>query len=508
MVTELPNPLAVMVCGPKNSGKSTFTRYLANSILMRTTRRFQSQNITQDDGVALLDLDPGQPEFSPPGEISLLHLRSCNLGPSYAHPAVPPGNRVIRAHHFGAISPKEDPDHYLECVLDLVVHYRRMISTYYSCPLVVNCSGWVLGSGLEVLVELIQKISMTAVVYMSTTGPAEVVDTLVEASKESRTPFHALSSQPTEYTNRTAADLRAMQTLSYFHLDEPEGENLRWNAKPLTEMPPLVIKYAGANRVIFGIMVLGEQLDPDCLVTVLDGSVVGVVAIEDNSALELKERAAQSTDYHIEERLGLENSTAIDHFSQDQLVATNEDASNVGSEQESLQVPSLFSFERCERDNVLVSQDSRDVHPNIHRTADGNLPYFIAANGTCTALDPSKSRSLGQALVRYIDKSSQALHLLTPIPLDTLSSLHAKKVKIVLVRGKLDTPTWAYQEDVAKIRKRMEIAEGLELPGWDEGVPWMRKITGRNSKQKGDKVWKVRRNLKAHGSGTDGAVSE
>lgn len=487
-----------MVCGPKNSGKSTFTRYLANSILVRAARRVHSQNVTHDHGVALLDLDPGQPEFSPPGEISLLHLRSCNFGPAYAHPMVLPGSRLVRAHHVGAISPKEDPDHYLECVLDLVFQYRRMLASHSFCPLVVNCSGWVLGSGLEILVELIKKAALTAVVYMSTTGPAEVVDMLVEASGESRTPFHTLSSQPTDFSTRSAADFRAMQTLSYFHLDDPEGENFRWNARPLAEMPPLVVKYAGIEQVIFGVMVLGELLDPDCLATVLDGSVVGVIVIEDDSALALKGRRPRSDsvertlDATIEERLGLGYDVAQDDFGMDQLAGADGDPSAT----------------QTGPDQKQASQDSRHRHPNVQRTAVENLPYLTAANGACTPLDPFKSRSLGQALVRHIDKDSQSLHLLTPIPLDTILSLHQEREKIVLVRGKLDTPTWAYQEDLPRMGKRMETAGELDLPGWEEEFPWVREVTEKNKQQKGDKVWRVRRNLRTHGSGTDGAVSE
>lgn len=462
---------------------------------MKTTTRVQG--VAQDGSVAVLDLDPGQPEFSPPGEISLLCLRSCNFGTPYAHPVVPPGSRLIRAHHVGAISPKEDPDHYLQCVLDLVVRYRRMLASRPSCRLIVNCSGWVLGSGLEVLVQLINHMALTAVVYMSTTGPAEAVDALLEASRDSKTPFHALSSQPTEHATRTAADLRAMQTLSYFHLDEPEGENLRWNARPLAEAPPLVVKYAGVKQVIFGVMVLGELLDPNCLATVLDGSVVGVVAIEDDSALMLEDRRNRNSfderilDDDIEERLGLSNDTVQDQSGMEQLAATTGDPTDPQSEQ----------------DHEGALQHSRREHLNIHRTTVENLPYFTAANGACTPLDPSKCRSLGQALVRYIDRETQALHLITPISLDTISCVHQKKEKIVLVRGKLDTPIWAYQEDSQRMRKRMEIAGELDLSGWDEGYPWLKEVTGKTNTQKGGKVWRVRRNLKTHASDPDGVGS-
>ncbi|XP_078164327.1 pre-mRNA cleavage complex II protein family isoform X2 [Carex rostrata] len=54
-----PPGLVVAICGPKNSGKSTFSRFLLNTLLRRYKR------------VAYLDTDVGQPEFSPPGCISL-----------------------------------------------------------------------------------------------------------------------------------------------------------------------------------------------------------------------------------------------------------------------------------------------------------------------------------------------------------------------------------------------------------------------------------------------------
>jgi polynucleotide 5'-kinase involved in rRNA processing len=49
------SPLCVAITGSKGSGKSAFARLLVNSLL------------NQGHGVvAYLDLDPGQPEFTPP----------------------------------------------------------------------------------------------------------------------------------------------------------------------------------------------------------------------------------------------------------------------------------------------------------------------------------------------------------------------------------------------------------------------------------------------------------
>jgi polynucleotide 5'-hydroxyl-kinase GRC3/NOL9 len=57
-----------LVCGPKNSGKSTFSRNLVEVLLQRYKR------------VAYLDTDVGQPEFTAPGFLSLTIVDKSILG--------------------------------------------------------------------------------------------------------------------------------------------------------------------------------------------------------------------------------------------------------------------------------------------------------------------------------------------------------------------------------------------------------------------------------------------
>ncbi|CAH2073140.1 unnamed protein product [Thlaspi arvense] len=61
-------PVVALVCGPKNSGKSTFSRNLVEVLLRRYKR------------VAYLDTDVGQPEFTPPGFLSLTVVDNSILG--------------------------------------------------------------------------------------------------------------------------------------------------------------------------------------------------------------------------------------------------------------------------------------------------------------------------------------------------------------------------------------------------------------------------------------------
>ena len=381
----------VLICGPKGSGKSTFCRLLSNSFIS-LAQRFQSEGQSSEHDLYLIDLDPGQPEFSPPGDISLIQLWSPNLGVPYSHPRQSPDGEIkcIRSHHIGSASPKDDPKHYLDCALDLLDVYDRLTKDRRAARLVVNSFGWIQGTGLHLLKQLIRASSLSQVLYLSTTGPDETSDALASASEKTKAVFYKMESQPFLDGTRIASELRAMQAQSYFHLVEPEVSKLRWGCQPLTEMEPLMVPYSGAKQAVAGVMVLGEERNPEMLPAILDGSVVGLLLIEVDGLFE-------PTD------------------------SVNHDAS-----------------ESAEAGGPL---DRR----RIGRNAMG-IPYIAPHNHTTVGLNPKHSRSIGQALVRSIDISNQCFHLLTPVPSTELQLLHKEGREIVLVRGQLDTPTWAYKE--------------------------------------------------------------
>ena len=52
-----------------------------------------------------------------------------------------------------------------------------------------------------------------------------------------------------------------MQTLFYFHMNESEGINLKWNRISLIEDVPLTVRYSGASQDIFAVMILGQEHD-------------------------------------------------------------------------------------------------------------------------------------------------------------------------------------------------------------------------------------------------------
>jgi polynucleotide 5'-hydroxyl-kinase GRC3/NOL9 len=342
-------------------------------------------------------------------------------------------------------------------------------------PLVINTPGWILGTGLELLIDLIKMARPTQVIYMSQDGPREVVESLQDAVKSS--PVLTLPSQPTEYLPRTNAHLRAMQYMSYFHQDAMKSGDRIWNSDPVTSLAPLEVKYTGKAAGILGVMCLGEQPSIKMVRDTIDGSIVALVVIEDMAAiLNSKSRG------NIEDQSG--GDTSMD------MVNNSEEV--VGQ-----------SYRRPENHLIL-------------RTPEG-IPYLNPANAM--SLDPTYSHSIGLALVRGIDIRRQRLQLLTPISPNIITDIRDSGKAIILVSGKLDTPGWAYLEalykkdaDMKENSERQESDDGMnesrDVEGQDavadgqrdhengfKKAPWIEILQGDKGRNVGARVWRVRRDL-------------
>ncbi|KAE8147557.1 polynucleotide 5'-hydroxyl-kinase grc3 [Aspergillus avenaceus] len=478
--------LKALICGPKASGKSTFSRYLLNHLLSPAPQT--ENNYCNTDGVAFLDLDPGQPEFSPMGQVYLAHLRSPVFGPPFSHPSLKDSHdgTIIRAHHIGASSPKEDPDHYVLATMDLMDRYRALLASYPQCPLIINYPGWIFGLGLEVATWLVRSLGLSDVVYMSEKGPMEVVVPLGQAAQEAMIPLTTLPSQPTDFVSRSSAQLRSMQLQSYFHMSRPAEINTPlWLDKPLSRTKPFHVQYSGQRQGIKGIMVMGSEIDPDLLHEVLDGSIVGVVAVESPRAI-----------------LGQSDMPVMSNRNAGATENGHEDA------------------------DVSMEDSSEPINPfiegNVIRTPNEDLPYLFVGSGSSNPLDPKASRCLGLALVRSISVSSRQLELVTPIEGSAIRDALEQNHGIVLVRGQVDTPNWAISEDyyaaraaekrhrdsVDKLKKNAESLDPQRQARVSatlkdrirraSNVPWMTVIEDHASRQREaaereKSLWKLRK---------------
>ncbi|XP_066305627.1 polynucleotide 5'-hydroxyl-kinase NOL9-like isoform X2 [Miscanthus floridulus] len=127
-VSSHPTPPVVVVCGPKNSGKSTFSRVLLNALLPRHGK------------VGYLDTDVGQPEFGPPGCLSFTVVDE-----PIADLLNPTLQEAERCYFFGDISSKRDPEAYLNCLFHLYDYFvgKYRCDKNEMLPLIVNTPGWV-----------------------------------------------------------------------------------------------------------------------------------------------------------------------------------------------------------------------------------------------------------------------------------------------------------------------------------------------------------------------------
>lgn len=238
--TTSPPPIA-FICGAKNSGKTTFSRHLLNILLHRYKR------------VAYLDTDVGQPEFTPPGFLSLTIVDK--LTPDLTIPCL---KTPERSFFFGDVSSKRDPTAYLTYISTLYDHYKKEYCTSNNTegsnktelPLVVNTPGWVKGVGYDLLVNMLKYIAPTHVVKINISaqsknlpdgafwldGNKEVMVNLIEISSAREDSF-----KRSVLVQKDAHLLRDLRIMAYFRQCFPSNLNIttiKELAQALASQPP------------------------------------------------------------------------------------------------------------------------------------------------------------------------------------------------------------------------------------------------------------------------------
>lgn len=253
---------SIMVVGPKSSGKSTLSRLLCNMI---TSRPSQS--------CLYLDLDPGQPEFGPPGQLSLVSVHAPMFGPPLTHQASENAAsfKLIRAHTIAATSFKDDSDHYVSCAVDLIRHASR------SVPVIINSCGWVSGLGAVVLMELVRQLHVRETVVL------QPVTTQLDTDLGRTSRVHHVARRLATPSVRSPAEQRAMQTMAYFHhrpcLKHP---HIRWVDKAIGNVRPWTVSYSGSVAAITAILCLHQAPHPDFLTEAINGRTVGIVLVDED----------------------------------------------------------------------------------------------------------------------------------------------------------------------------------------------------------------------------------
>mmetsp|Transcript_38173 Transcript_38173/g.107864 ORF Transcript_38173/g.107864 Transcript_38173/m.107864 type:complete len:565 (+) Transcript_38173:240-1934(+) len=277
-------PPVVAVAGSKGAGKSTFARLLVNTLLNRWPE------------VAYVDTDAGQPEFTPPGLVSVHMVRGLLVGPPHEHQRC----SCKRAAFVGDISPASEPEGYLAAVTGLLAWVRSPQSGFGAMPMVINTHGWVKGLGMDTLALILQAAQPSHVVQLAcgvpsrdlpsglwwaaNDGAAENVCAECIPSAKSAA-VRGKVAPPPDSTGRTAAGDRALRWAAWAHLCSGPGLSaglaLVGSESPgafspaatlLAELPPYAVPLdAFPLRFRCSTVPKGEEL------TVANGAVVGLM---------------------------------------------------------------------------------------------------------------------------------------------------------------------------------------------------------------------------------------
>ncbi|CAM9445586.1 unnamed protein product [Laminaria digitata] len=205
----------VLVCGAKGVGKSSMCRFLVNRLLGRHPT------------VAYMDCDLGQPEFTPPGQVSLHLLDAPVVGPPHANL-----RRPELAYFVGTTSSKPEPLLYSAAVRALAEHaaagqQQHQAASFAgdglpSSPLVVNTDGWVKGMGEDLLGAVIDVVRPRHIVQIlgSSTAKTFELDRLPQGCRLHRVGAWSTPPAPAGGTPAPARpspqDLRTLRLVAYF----------------------------------------------------------------------------------------------------------------------------------------------------------------------------------------------------------------------------------------------------------------------------------------------------
>jgi len=273
--------LSIVVYGPKNAGKSTYIRYLLNSLLS-----------LYPSGIAFLDLDIGQSEIGCPSFLSLHIITSPLLSQPYAH--VQKGE-MAWCEFVGDVTVVSDPAAYSSAIrrgyayyLDHLSPSSHKASSYI--PLLVNTMGWVKGLGKELLEDIVGLIKPVYCVDMRVEieGKNNGEDAGVElqsTNKYANTVF-----RNTRVVSSDAASaaipppkLRALQLLSYFSLHPSCTSPVSFQHFPsiFQYLPPYSVQW---GRISF--YHVFSPLSPQHILAAFNVSFVALYIVEDVETLE------------------------------------------------------------------------------------------------------------------------------------------------------------------------------------------------------------------------------
>lgn len=270
-----PLPKITMIIGNKNTGKSTFSKLLLNTILLQS----------KEKKISYLDIDPGQSEYSAPYSLTL----SEELQPTFGM-KVPaksdPTNEVI-SHYFGFTTPIHQPEYYLTLILNLFNHYTQFHKPKGN-HLIINTPGWIKGYGKEILKEVTSLINPDFLVLLSNSMSIQNPENseLLNELKFQQPIICPGSYQTSKYS---ASQLRLFNKLLYFHKKDTLLFDFRTH---LLNHSPLKLSYqtntdnedfVGINAISILNFEVEKCFSLDDIFLMIESTIMGIYLIHEDT---------------------------------------------------------------------------------------------------------------------------------------------------------------------------------------------------------------------------------
>ncbi|OWB63920.1 hypothetical protein B5S31_g3294 [[Candida] boidinii] len=376
--------IKLLILGSKNCGKSTFSRFLLNNLILSSSPSLSSVR----SEVCVLDIDPGQPEYSVPDSISLVKISEPIFGLNYNVNEMntnsinnnenisesTEGYQILKQFFVGFNSPQREPLRYFNYIRSLLNEYHTNCS---HLPLIINTPGWIKGFGVEIIKSLNDFIIPSHLIYLShenSSSSSYLLNLLKYDKLINIQPIYLNDSNLVKYS---PSQIRKFKLLSYFHKINKQND-LEYNFDPLLKTSPYKVSFHDTcdiktllnyNAPILGVTILDSyNISHEDLNLCIDGQVVGIASI------------------NINELQALLLTQKQDH----QLIKSHNN------------FPNLIS------NTIIKSTNSIKFH--------------------------------GLGLVHSVNNLKKYINLYTPISTELLMDLNSNQETLILIKGRSDTP--------------------------------------------------------------------
>ena len=453
----------VIVCGAKGVGKSSCMRYLINRYLSRRKNgrkapvASKGQTAAAKKIVYVIDCDIGQPEFNPPGMISLHAIDEPLLRPCHLNMRTP-----LLSYYLGDLTTRNEPQLFATALKLLVEKFisismetekkirekqhdtlmAKIAKNSFSAlqveddeeesdgiprnateddiiwsPLVVNTDGFVRFMGAEVLRAIVEIVDPTHILHLST----EKDRALAALEEVSQRGGKVLTVEPgRRYPSKVAAvDLRTLRLVSYF-IGEKNDYLLDYLKKDMPDRSTHAVSgkhYPAASGSDHEVGIYGEDSAVNSLVpSFSDGNkgrhlYIQQGAIVDSDGVLALALLHQQTFCCSFDSIVLGEVSASLPFTQ-LLAAINACIVGICKSTSAFETRQLYLSAQDKDDHDLVKMMSSHRNSNIEFTIKVHRPIDDSILEPCVAL----------AVVRHVDISHSNLEVITPADIGNLSS--------------------------------------------------------------------------------------